>query len=252
MDSQETQPKPEMKALVFDAEAPEVKVPFNLERKSKLYPVAHVFRSPSDADLLEYGHRRNVRMREATKAELGEKGVAMETDADAAAAWLWDKLIIRLEGYKDDQEWRTKVSLEDKTYAINDGLLACAAISTDPENADAGELADFDDDETDTNRIHLDFLIDGVQVKFFHDLRAASAVHINEYKSLMKTSYTVRGARLGKADIKVPSQLKKVASLYDQLFIGADPRYVNRIPLNHKVAVALEHFSKERETLGGN
>lgn len=234
----------------YDADAPEVRVPFTKQHKSKTFRVAHIFRSPTDEHLLEYERRRNVRMRDASVAELGERGLAMETDAESAAVWLWNKLAVRLEGYVAAENWRDKVSDADKEYAITNGLLACEAISKAPENADENELIDFDVPDA-TSRIELAFLMNGDEMRFFHDLKEASADDVKTYRSLMRTSYSVRGARLGKSDIRIPSKAKPLADLYDRLLIEADPRY-SRVPLNHKMAVILQHLSSENDSSPGN
>lgn len=237
--------------VIFDADAPEHRVPFSTEKKRRLYKVAHVFRSPTDEDLLEYERRRNVRMREATKTELGEKGLAMQNDTESAAVWLWNKLAIRLEGYKPVEDWREKVSNADKEYAITQGLLACDAISPDAELAE--ELLDFDDEDGEvSNIVELNCFFNGKELTTTHELREASAEDLSTYKALMKVSYTVRGAKLGKSDIRIPSKAKPLAKLYDGMLIEAIGYGDGRVPLHHKLAVALEHLAKEQENLTGN
>jgi hypothetical protein len=236
--------------VLFDSDAPEHRVPFATEKKGKLYKVAHIFRSPSDDELLEYERRRNVRMREASKTELGEKGLAMENDSESAAVWLWNKLAIRLEGYVQVENWREKVSDADKEYAITQGLLTCEAISPDPELAD--DPLDFDDDDAPvTNTVELKCFYNGHPLTLTHILREASAADISTYKALMKVSYTVRGSKLGKSDIRIPSKAKPLAKLYDGMVIETTG-YTGRVPLHHKMAVVLEHLAKEQENLAGN
>lgn len=252
MDTQETQPKPDNQ-LTFDAEA-NYRAPFSTEKKGKLFDVAHIFRSyPTDKELLEYERRRNVRMREVSKAEMGEKAIAMKTDSEAASVWLWLTTADRPEGYKQADDWRERISDEDKIYAIDHCLLACQASSIDPVHADEGELADFEDDgETTVNRVELTFLVNGNQVTFFHDLKPAAAGVMKAFRDLMKESYTVKGTKLGKSDIRIPAKAKEIGEIYYQLKVEHDPRYLNRIPLNHRVAVVVEHLNKERETLMEN
>lgn len=237
--------------IVFDADAAEQRVPLSLERKGKIYKVAHIFRPPTDDDLVEYERRRNVRMREANKAELGERGMAMQSDSEKAAIWLWDRLAVRLEGYVNADNWREKVSPQDKEYAVTQGLLACEAYSPEAESAGAEDLLDFDDDGELIATVELSCFAGEDQLTTLHTLRAPSAADLKQYKDLMRTSYTVRGRRLNKADIRVPSKAKPLANLYDRLVERVEG-YAGRVPLHHKMAVILEHLGQEQETLAGN
>ena len=202
--------------VLYDADAEKQTLRYKFEHRKKLFPVEHTFRSPTDSELFEYERRRNVRMREASREELGERGVAMNSDATEAAVWLWDKLIISVSGYKDSPDWKTKTPKTHKEYSITKGLLMCEVYKPVVSDAETDEFFDFDIESSEGADINLKCYFGRNELETSHVLQYPTAKQINKYNSLMQTSYQVRGSRLGSSDIRIPSKAKKLGSLYDE------------------------------------
>lgn len=222
-----------------------------IKRGNKLFKVAHVVNAPTDADLLDYEKGRNIRYRQADKAELGENGLATNDESFAAAIALWNKLAVRVEGYKPTDDWRDKVRESDKVAAITENLLAVEVLEEAIVETETGELLDEDADQG-SRVIEMRSLFAGEEVETSHEFRAPNAAELKKYRALMAVSYAVKGSRMRSSDIRVPSRAKDLAIFYDNLLIESRGYVGNLVPLHHKIVAAITHFDRELETLAGN
>jgi hypothetical protein len=109
----------------------------------------------------------------------------------------------------------------------------------------------YADDLEETVTIQLRCLFNNKQIDTSHIMQQPSASQLNEYRSLMKQSYLVRGSRFQQVEQKIPSKAKKLGQLYDALMVETEG-YIGRVPLHHKIAVVLEHLKTEAEITGKN
>lgn len=236
--------------ILYDAEAQQ-SVPLKLEKRGKLYKVAHQFAPLIDDDILDYERQRDLRITEAEFNETDDPdALAISSNSFKAAVKLWDHLILSIEGYKlpGDQDWKTLINATDKAFAIESGLLAVGILPL-PE-ADAADAYPLDDEDA-SSTIQLRCLFNGQQVITKHVLREATPGELAKYQGLMSRTLLVQGTRTGKSDRRVPSRAKGLAELYDSLKVEASG-YKGRVPLHHKTAVVLHHLGQQQEVIAGN
>jgi len=231
--------------ILFNADA-EQRVPLSIKKGNKRFEVAHKFRAPSDEEILEYERRRNVRVREARPEELDEDAVLSKDDSFDAAVWLWNKLAESREGYIAREDWKDSTNANDKVTAITEGLLATEVV---PPGDDVLSEELLSDEEL--SSVTLRCLFDGKAVDTVHHLRAPNAADMRSYRSLMSQNFIVRGSRFRTAETRIPPRAKKLAELYDSLLETFDG-YIGRVPVHHKMAVALELFGQQSRALEKN
>lgn len=226
--------------VLYDCDA-EQRMPFQTERRGRLYNVAHVFGPVKDEAVLAFEVRRNQRISDAEANEADDpEARAMSGSAFEAALKFWEENGARAEGYAGE------VSAKDKAFAVQ-SLLFAVEFEKLPDAAD-GELCPADDDSS-THRLRC--LFDGKLVVTEHTLRAASTEEIADFQALMSRTLLVQGTQFGQTDFRVPSRARALGQLYDRVKVEARG-YAGRVPLYHKMAVALRHFRAEQKALVGN
>lgn len=205
------------------------RIPLNITSKGKEFRVYHTLAPLSDADFLA--------LADVTRKARGEKDEI--PDLIGARAALWEKLVESVEGYRECDDWKRRVKADDRIAATKALDYANPAL---PDEADEGELADFDEDRTHT----LDVLFCGQVVRTTHTLREPTADHRKKFSSLLKRAATV---------VKKDGERfeEKIAAYYDDLAVdvtGYAP--TSRIPIWHKTTVVLEHFKLTGEAVEKN
>ena len=175
----------------------------------------HIFRLPTAADWIAYDQALN---RSAEDAGAYRKFSAETEDASAT---LWDSAVIRVSGYGDDfcerAEWRGKIPLSHKHGAVRG--LAQVFTAEPPDDAPYR----FDPEEA---RVYLDAGRNGkISDGLLHILQRPSTRQQKEYSRLGGSALFVRGSRTAKTIL--PSRLRELIRLYDQLILSVEGYTVN-------------------------
>lgn len=234
--------------VLYDADA-EQRIPFQFERNSRLYNVAHIFAPLVDDDIAEYERGRNLRLTSAEPSESDERdAMAIQGDTFGPAVSLWDLKIVRVENYvcAASPDFRKLVPTRHKAFAVQSALMPVEILPL-PLVGDAEAFPEGGDDNTATIRLRA--LFGEQQVITEHVLRSPSADDMAAYRSLMSRALVVKGTRFGKQEQRIPSRSRRLGQLYDQMFVNSKG-YSGRVPLHHKMAVVLDHLRGEEESLG--
>jgi hypothetical protein len=212
-----------------------------------LYNVAHIFAPLRDDDIAEYERGRNLRLSEAETGESDERdAMAITGDAFDAAVALWDARIKGVENYTESEEWKSKVPVKHKAFAVQNALLATQILPLPL----VGNNAAFPvDDEDDASTIRLRVLFNDQQMVTEHVLRTPSADDMREYRKLMSRALLVPGEALNQQEQRIPSRARGLGRLYDKV-VERTSGYSGRVPLHHRMRVVLEHFKGEAGSLG--
>lgn len=217
-----------MTTTLYSADLPQ-RIPLNITSKGKEFRVFHTLKPLSDADFLA--------LADVTRKVRGEKDEI--PDLIGARAALWEKLVEGVEGYRECEDWKRRVKADDRIAATKALDYANPAL---PDEADEGELADFDEDRTHT----LEVLFCGKVVRTTHTLREPSAEDRKRFSGLLKRAATVvkkEGERFE----------ERVAAFYDALTLDATGYApTSRVPIWHKTTVVLEHFRLTGEAVEKN
>jgi hypothetical protein len=231
----------EVLTIIYDADA-EQQVPFQTERKGKLYNVVHVFGPIKDEGVIEYERGRDQRISDAETSESNDQdAMAVTSKSFQAAVKYWDSTAARAEGYSG------AVSLKDKAFAVQNLLFAVEFDSLPLATAD--ELCPVDDDDNSTHKLRC--LFDGKLTVTEHTLRPGTPEEVAEFQSMMSRALLVRGTQFGQTDQRIPSKARRLGALYDRVKISASG-YSGRVPLHHKMAVVLRHFRAQQKATAGN
>ena len=215
----------------------------------KRYMIAHIFNPVLDEDYFEYERRKKNIQRVFGTTNLSIIG---ESQNLGAAAWLWNKLITKREGYEAIDNWKDTVAVQEKNTAI-EGLLGAAVVEgDDAEIVDArpGEL--LNPNLPELNKIQLEVFFNTKKLITTHSFQTPSAQDVEEFQTLLRQSATTT-RRVGgvfktqnTAVITVSTKVKQLCGLYDKL-IQQSEGYVDRVPAYHKDVLVGELFSQELE-----
>lgn len=234
--------EPELAIYNTDAEQ---KMRFHTERRGTQYPVAIIF-SPNalkDEAILEYERSRDQRLTDADVSEGDDSTAIVITNQSYRAALQFaEKHSTGAEGYAG------KPSDKDRAFAVQNLLLG-AEFEELPVAA-ADELCPADDDDNST--YHLRCLSpEGALMATKHVMRAATSGEISEAQLLQSRTLLVQGVNFGQRDQRIPSKAKRWAELYDLMKVSAEG-YAGKVPLHHKVQVAMRHLKSEQKAITGN
>ncbi len=169
-----------------------------------------------------------------------------ESKTDEAAISLWDKAVLRIEGYKVGPEglskdWKRKMPAHHKIAAV-DLLQEVTAV---PSNEDA----DFDLDlEADRRTVVLETSWnEHVYPCLQHTFRIPAQEETLRYRRIMAESYRKPGRRTSSTRVLVPARLASLVALYDALIVSTSGYRNNPSPREmdalHKQAAAMALFN---------
>lgn len=228
--------------VLYDVAA-EQRMPFHTERKGVMYPVAIIF--GPDAlkyeSILEYERTRDQRISDADVNEADDaNAMAITSKGFQAALTFADKHTVNTEGYAG------KPSNKDKAFAVQNLLFGVEFQELPVATSD--QLCPEDDDDSSTYKVRC--ISNGVVVHVTHTLRAANSDEISEAQVLQSRTLLVQGTQFGQRDQRIPSKAKRWGELYD-LMKSATTGYAGKVPLHHKVAVAMRHLKTEQKAITG-
>ncbi len=229
-------------SILYDADAEQI-IKFHTERRGTLYPVAHIFKAGAlrDESILEYERAKDQRITDAEVSEVNDRdAIAITGQAFKAALLFASKNLDRAEGYSG------KPSEKDQVFAV--GQLLGADFDELPL-AMGDQLCPDEDDDSSTYRLKC--ASNGTIIVTTHELRAATKDEISESQALQSRVLVVQGTKIGTRDQRIPSKAKRWAELYDLMKVKAEG-YVNKIPLHHKMLVAMRHLKSEQKAITGN
>jgi hypothetical protein len=181
--------------------------------------------------------------------------VTSEDQELRAAEWLWDKLIVKREGYVQTPDWRERVAIQEKRAAVHGLLLRAISLEETDEgvvDADEGELIDDAQQDAIETVIVLEVLCNGIGFETRHYFAPPSARDVEEFYRItnrsMRIGARVRGLfkKTESAEVHVVSQAKALAKLYDKL-IEKSEGYEGRVPAYHKDITISQVFAEEAE-----
>jgi hypothetical protein len=229
--------------VLYDADA-EQRMPFHTERRGVMYPVAVVFRDGAlkDDPILDYERAKDQRITDAALNESDEKDAsAVSSQAYRAALQFAEKQVAGSEGYAN------KPSERDLAYAVQNLLFGVEFEELPIATSD--QPCPDDDDDSSTYRMRC--ISNGVIITTVHKVKAATKDQISESQALQSRILLVQGTNFGKRDQRIPSKAKRWGELYDLMKIEATG-YAGRVPLHHKMAVAMRHLKNEQQAITGN
>lgn len=231
-----------MDPILYDANS-EQTIKMHTERRGMLYPVAHIFRAEAlkDESILDYERSKDQRITDAEVSEVDDRDAFAVTGQAFKAALLFSqKNLDRTEGYAGTP------SDKDKAFAVNQLL---GAEFDELPLAMGDELCPDETDDSSTYRLKC--ASNGTIIVTTHEMRAATKDEISESQALLSRVVMVQGTKLGQRDQRIPSKAKRWGELYDSMKIAATG-YVDKVPLHHKMLVAMRHLKSEQKAITGN
>jgi hypothetical protein len=229
-------------AALYDANA-EQTVSFHTERRGVMYPVKHVFSADAlkDPAFLELERAKDQRLSDADVSEVDDRdAMAVTGDAFKAQLAFSMKYCVRTEGYAKAPSDKDRVYAVEQLFATGFDELPLAM---------GDELCPEEDDDTST--YYMNAASNGKVIRTTHEMRAASKDELAESRSLMSRVLIVKGTKFGTNDQRIPSKAKRWGELYDLMKVHV-AGYADRVPLHHKVSVAIRHLKSEQKTITGN
>lgn len=244
------QPQGTQVIVRYDADASQ-RLPLKVERRGKLYSVAHIIEPIQDGHIIELERSKDMRLSEADSNETNDSdATAVSGKMFEPAVELWDKVSTGVEKYAlkhPDGEWKKEIAAGDKSFAILGVALSYQFVSLPVATAD--EECPPDDDDTSTYIMRAMF--DGQVVELRHAMRRATPAEMSDFEALMSRTLLVNGTQFGETDQRIPSRARRLGELYRQAKVEAIG-YAGRVPLHHQMAVALRHFRAQRKIDAGN
>lgn len=239
----------------FELRPAEIPAPITFREGGRKFQVRHILRPPEFDDWLEYENRLN------RSVEIVGNTTRLDRDRAEAAEAVWDRTIVRVEGYKllqspmhrfpppqepaDQGEqceaegaidlheafpegWHGKVPLFHKMAAIE--LLAQVFVA-EPEQLEG--LYCFDPQQME---VHLVAARGGEERDgLVHVLRRPTARQQKEFSRIVSTAIYVRGSRTGKS--LLPSRLRELSRFYDELLMDVRGYALNGAPATRQDAL---------------
>ena len=232
-------------ALLYDCDAQQ-RIPFDTERRGRMFKVVHVIDAVKDEDIIEFERGLDVRLSDADSQDTDDpNALAMSSKTLEPALKLWDKRAVGVEKYalkNPDGEWKDEIAARDKAFAVT-GVLLALQFKALPVAAD-DEACPADDDDTSTYIARAIF--NGQIVELRHVLRRATPEQVSEFQGVMNRVYMVEGTRFGETDQRIPSRSKALGALYDKLKVETSG-YAGRVRLDHKRAVVMRHMRAQHK-----
>ena len=234
-------PKNTIAAAALDLAAPQRTVRLKFGSRT----ARHVFRRLRCEDWLEFIKAARTEM------IFDRTGWTQESHADAACIALWNRAVLRVEGYKvgpkgTSDDWKEKMPAHHKIAAV--GLLQEVAVvpSEDDENQDF-------DLEADRRTVTLEAAWnERVHKRLDHLFHIPRQQDVLEYRRTLAESYRQQRPRAGAIHVQFPPRLKQMVALYDRLidevrgYTGLNsPRDMDAL---HKQAAVLALFEPPAES----
>ncbi len=236
----------------FELRPGEIPTPITFREGGRKFRVQHLFRPPQFGDWLEYEMKLN------RSVEILGAHTRFDQERAEAAEAIWDRIILRVEGYlvgnREEgtgnsqsgpatcnlspvtclqlpdafpERWREQIPLLHKMAAIH--LLA----QVFPADADETETYCFDPEQIE---VHLIAARGGREYSgLVHTLQRPSIRRQKEFSRLVSSALYVRGSRTEKS--LLPSRLREMTRLYDELVTGVRGYTVNGEPATRDDAV---------------
>src|SRR6266404_1445949 len=166
--------------ILYNADAKQ-RFTITIEDDSSTYDVVHEFGPIVDKTLFDFDARKDVRV-----AKAPARGVmATNTDNSDADVWLWNQLILGVEGYGDPASpmppnWRDLVDAADKCKALE---ILLTAERTEVEVKEKAKFKPWGAKPTGSTVI-LRCYFDNDIVSTTHEAPSITALHTREYKKL--------------------------------------------------------------------
>lgn len=243
-------PDPRPLAPAFELRPAEIPTAITFREGGRKFRVQHIFRPPQFGDWLEYETKLN------RSVEIVGAHTRFDQEQAEAAEAIWDRIIARVEGYlvgnRQDQSrdregavtgregavavelpaafpegWRQQIPLLHKIAAVQ--LLA----QVFPADADETEAYCFDPERVE---VHLVAARGGREYGgLVHTLQRPSVRRQKEFSRIVSSALYVRGSRTEKS--LLPSRLREMTRLYDELVTAVRGYVVNGEPATREDAV---------------
>ena len=228
-------------AEVLDLAAPQRTVRLKFGSRT----ARHVFRRLRCEDWLEFVKAARTEM------VFDRSGWTQESHADAASIALWNRAVLRVEGYKvgpkgTSDDWKQKMPAHHKIAAV--GLLQEVAVVPSEDDGNP----DFDL-EADRRTVTLEAAWNERVHRLQHIFRLPGQEHTLRYRRTMAEFFRKSGQRQKKTTrVLVPARLTSLVALYDALILSTTG-YTNAhgpadMDALHKQAAVLALFEPPAES----
>ena len=200
----------------YELQPGEIRQPLNITAVGRRFTVTHFLRLPALADWIAYDAALGVTAQDVD-AGGGELGMVHRDNRTAALGLLWERLIVRVEGYAfAEGDWKPQVPFTHRLGAVSPRTLVVAVApsqSRDPakREADAETLYTPGFQE-----VHL-LAAGEVYGELVHLFREASAETVIRFNRASAERIFIRGTRKTGAKAIIPSMFREYAGLYDAL-----------------------------------
>lgn len=231
----------------FDLKPAEIPTPITFREGGRKFRVTHVFRPPEFADWMEYEKTLN------SSVELAGLYTRFDQARAEASEALWDRCILRVEGYLIPQRTQGGSTAEGAERKVGNLLVKTEKSLASSASSAVEIVSAFPDDwETKvplTHKVAAVMLLAQVSVDesesieeycfdpdvtevrliaarggressgLVHTLRRPTVRQQKEFSRVVSTALYVRGSRTQKS--LVPSRLREMCRLYDELIVEA-------------------------------
>ncbi len=210
--------------MLFELNPEKIEIGLTIRRGGKPFRVGHELRRPTEKDWIGYDERMSVAFEDAD--EPGSERVV--DDSLGAACWFWDALSKSVTGYSDQvpENFRSLVAPEHKRAAI--AVLTLVAPSLESPGREGLFLVSDEEVIRLRARRETEFRC------LVHRFKPPTPAQRIEFSRLMADSYTIRGRKSGKDKVVLPSRLRGIIELYDELITGTEGYCINGNPANER------------------
>lgn len=215
------------KLRLLELAPPELVVPLKVTHAGRAYRLRHVFRPPAPADWFAYEAALEMAVEELPPAsDSDEPCYRLQVRSTDAALLLWDRLVLRVEGYDlpgegSEGDWRALIPLAHKEAAL--GTLTLVA------PAQAPPLSSISDEAANNafpllageRLVVLEAVVAGrAYPRLLHYFRPPSVEAERTYRRLLSETLLVRGSRSPRT--LLPARLPALVRLYDDLILRVE------------------------------
>ncbi len=217
----------------------EITVPLKVTQAGESYRLRHVLRPPTAADWFVYEAALEMAVEELPPgADSNEPCYRLRVRSSEAALLLWERLVLRVEGYEQlaESDWRALIPLGHKEAAISALTLVAPVTARFFEPGAEEESNHTYPLLAEEHRVMLEAVAAGVAYpQLVHRFRPPSVEAERTYRRLVSETLLVRGARTPRT--LLPARLPALVRLYDELILGVEGYGLNGEPLAASVQV---------------